>query len=75
MGKNFFVIYFRKFIGSKANSNNFTYDDFSVNFQKELKEKVESNYLIKADDAPMGISMKIFIEYGEDDDLSNLSPL
>lgn len=72
-GKTSLLSILEKFIGSKSNVN-FSYDDFSVDFQKELEEKVE-NYIASENDTlfPMGICMKLFIEYEEDDDLSNIS--
>jgi predicted ATP-dependent endonuclease of OLD family len=72
-GKTSLLSILEKFIGSKSNAN-FSYDDFSVDFQKELEEKVE-NYITSENDAlfPMGICMKLFIKYEENDDLSNIS--
>lgn len=74
-GKTSLLSVLDKFIGSKSNTNSFTYDDFSVDFQKELKEKVDNNYVVSESDVlfPMGIFMKLFIEYEENDDLSNIS--
>ncbi|MFW2487757.1 ATP-dependent nuclease [Clostridium chromiireducens] len=74
-GKTSLLSVLDKFIGSKSNGNNFTYDDFSIDMQKELEKKVQSNYIPVENDVlfPMGISMKLFIEYDEDDDLSNIS--
>ncbi|QZY53899.1 AAA family ATPase [Crassaminicella profunda] len=74
-GKTSLLSILDKFIGNKSNINNFTYDDFNIDFQKELKEKVESNYSPIENDTffPIGISMKLFIQYHEDDDLSNIS--
>jgi len=74
-GKTSLLSILEKFIGSKSNINNFTYDDFSVDFQNELKEKIESNYTFAEEDTlfHMGISLKLFIKYEEDDNLSNIS--
>ena len=74
-GKTSFLSILDKFIGSKASSNPFSYDDFNINFQKKLKEIVDSGntdslYNDKA--TILGISLKIFIEYYEDDDLSSI---
>jgi putative ATP-dependent endonuclease of OLD family len=72
-GKTSLLSVLEKFIGSKSNAN-FTYDDFSVDFQKELQEKVE-NYTTNEIDIlfPMGVCMKLFITHEENDDLSNIS--
>ncbi|WP_051115637.1 AAA family ATPase [Clostridium pasteurianum] len=74
-GKTSLLSILEKFIGSKSMSNSFSYDDFCVDFQNDIKEKVESNYVLVDNDLinPIGISMKLFIEHGEDDDLSNIS--
>jgi predicted ATP-dependent endonuclease of OLD family len=74
-GKTSLLSVLEKFIGSRSSANNFTYDDFGVDFQNALKEKIEADYILTDDDLinPIGISMKLFIEHGEDDDLSNLS--
>lgn len=76
-GKTSLLAVLDKFIGSKSATNNFSYDDFSVDFQKELRIKIESDYTLKDDDmiSPFGISLKLFIEYGETDDLSNISAI
>jgi predicted ATP-dependent endonuclease of OLD family len=74
-GKTSLLAILEKFIGSKSSINSFSYDDFNVDFQKDLKGKVESDYILTDNDLliPMGICMKLFIEYGEDDDLTNIS--
>ncbi|SFC75719.1 ATP-dependent nuclease [Clostridium uliginosum] len=74
-GKTSLLSILDKFIGGKSNTNNFAYDDFNVDFQKELAEKIENNYIPTENDVlfPTGISMKLFIQYGEDDDLANIS--
>lgn len=76
-GKTSFLTIMDKFINNKATINNFSYDDFSVDFQKELKDRVESDYELKDEDLliPIGVYMKVFIQYGEDDDLSNISSI
>ncbi|MBU3135817.1 ATP-dependent endonuclease [Clostridium gasigenes] len=76
-GKTSLLSILDKFIGSKSNVNNFSYDDFSVHFQKELKEIIKNDYSPIENDKlfPMGISMKLFIKYCEDDDLSNISDI
>jgi len=70
-GKTSLLLILDKFIGSKLSSNPFSYDDFNIDFQKELENKVELSEG-KAY-SPSAISLKLFIEYTEMDDLSNIS--
>ncbi|ARN77038.1 hypothetical protein BST97_02930 [Nonlabens spongiae] len=68
-GKTSILSILDKFLNEK---NKFTYDDFNIDFKKELEE------LIKLSDAPeeflpKGIKLKIFIDYDDKDDLSNVS--
>ncbi len=76
-GKTSLLSILDKFIGRKSNTNNFAYDDFSVDFQEELKEKIENNYIPTENDVlfPIGISMRLFIQYNEDDNLANISTI
>ncbi|WP_346893816.1 AAA family ATPase [Clostridium sp. UBA871] len=72
-GKTSLLSALNRFIGDKSSSNNFTYDDFNVEFKKELysciegKDKVWGKY--------EGISLLIFIEYNDKDSLANISNL
>lgn len=68
-GKTSILSVLDKFLNEKIK---FTYDDFNIDFKKELEE------LIKLADAPeeftpKGIKLKIFIDYDDKDDLSNVS--
>lgn len=76
-GKTSFLAILDKFMSNKVNINSFSYDDFSVDFQKELKDRVENDYELTDKDLliPIGICIKVFIEYGEEDDLSNISTI
>lgn len=50
------------------------FDDFNIEFKKELKALIESADLLAEDDFVIsGIKLKIFIEYNEHDNLSNIS--
>jgi putative ATP-dependent endonuclease of OLD family len=72
-GKTSLLSILDKFIGTKANTSSFSFDDFNIDFQKEIKSKVELE-----EEQPysyMEISLKLFIEYDESDNLSNLSKL
>ena len=67
-GKTTLLSILDKFIGSQSISNKFSFDDFNSELKDELKEKV-----ITSDDTGyFGISLKLFIEYDDMDDLSNI---
>ena len=68
-GKTSLLLVLDKFL----NGRGFSFDDFSIDFKDELKTVLES-YSVE-DDEPfpfLGISLKIFIEYDDFDDLSNI---
>ncbi len=67
-GKTSLLSILDKFIGSKSNNNSFTFEDFNNEFKDELKNKIESN----DSTGFLGLSLKLFIEYDEEDDLSNI---
>jgi putative ATP-dependent endonuclease of the OLD family len=68
-GKTSLLLVLDKFLGDKS----FYFDDFNADYKEELKEKIE-NDAVQDDKALIfpGISLKLFIEYNEDDDLSNI---
>ncbi|MDO1500218.1 ATP-dependent endonuclease [Winogradskyella maritima] len=68
-GKTSILSVLNKFLNEK---NKFSYDDFNIDFKKELEG------LIKLADVPeeflpKGIKLKIFIDYDDKDNLSNVS--
>ena len=67
-GKTSLLFILNKFIGSQYTSNDFSFDDFNSELKDELKSKVETNN----DTGYFGISLKLFIEYSDTDDLSNI---
>ena len=67
-GKTSLLSILNKFIGSQSASNNFSFDDFNSELKDELKSKVEA----VDDTGYFGISLKLFIEYNDTDDLSNI---
>lgn len=67
-GKTSLLSILDKFIGSKSLSNNFKFDDFNSEFKDELKTKIESN----TETGYLGISLKLYIQYSDADDLSNI---
>ncbi|QKJ33274.1 ATP-dependent endonuclease [Mucilaginibacter mali] len=72
-GKTSLIAVMQKFIGDRSIVKDFSCDDFNIDFQKFLKAVVES--AVDPEKVFMGISLKLFIEYSEKDDLSNISDL
>ena len=72
-GKTSLLSLLEKFFGTKSNTNNFSYDDFNIDFQKDLKNIIEADSNLTMECQPIGISLKLFIEYNESDNLSNIS--
>ncbi|WP_201772999.1 ATP-dependent nuclease [Clostridium butyricum] len=72
-GKTSLLSVLNKFIGDKSSSNNFTYDDFNIELKKELYSCIKdiNNEWGKRE----GITLLIYIEYVESDNLSNISDL
>lgn len=72
-GKTSLLSALNKFIGDKSSSNSFAYDDFNIEFKSKLYSSIKDDKIVweKQD----GISLLIFIEYNEKDELSNISDL
>lgn len=68
-GKTSILSVLDKFLNEK---NKFSYDDFNIDFKNELEALIKSG-AIPEEFTPKGIKLKIFIEYNEKDDLSNVS--
>lgn len=71
-GKTSLLLILDKFIGSVYSKNNFSFDDFNISFKEELKSIIESTESQSGAFPFIGISLKLFIEYDEQDDLSNI---
>lgn len=69
-GKTSLLLVLDKFLN---NPSSFKFDDFNIEFKKEIKELLEAGLITEEEYKPMSIKLKIFIGYGEDDDLSNIS--
>lgn len=71
-GKTSLLLILDKFLGNNTGKPAFTFDDFNTDFKEDLKSRIENpqrdgeKYLLP------GISLKMFIEYDEHDDLSNI---
>lgn len=68
-GKTSILSVLDKFLNEKSK---FSYDDFNIDFKNELEALIKSRD-IPEEFTPKGIKLKIFIEYNEKDDLSNVS--
>lgn len=68
-GKTSLLLILDKFLGGHTSRNNFTFDDLNVTFKDELEKRIISNI---GDLKIPGINLKLFIEYSEKDDLSNI---
>ena len=58
----------------RRNQNDFTFHDFNIPFQKKIEKAVKES-IAKDDFTELGISLKMYIEYFEDDSLENISDL
>lgn len=68
-GKTSILAVLDKFLNEKTK---FTYDDFNIDFKEDFEKTINDPQV--PDDFPnMGVKLKIFIEYDENDDLSNVS--
>src|SRR5690554_4526948 len=73
-GKTSLLSLLDKFLRTKENTNPFTYNDFNIDFLEEIRAKLE---LEESDQiyANSGIYLKLYIDYNESDNLSNISKL
>lgn len=71
-GKTSLLLIFDKFIASGSSKNSLSFDDFNVDFKEELKTRIEGTEAQTENFPSLGISLKLFIEYDENDDLSNI---
>lgn len=73
-GKTSFLSVLSKCIGNKSEVGNFDFNDFSTLFQKKLYKVVKGESVFKEEELT-GIRVDFYIEYNEDDDLTNISKL
>jgi predicted ATP-dependent endonuclease of OLD family len=69
VGKTSILSVLDKFINEKSK---FHYEDFNIDFITEFESLIEKRK-ISEEFSPKGIKLRLFIEYDENDDLSNLS--
>lgn len=71
-GKTSLLAVLDKFL-NQSDKNKFSFDDFNVDFKNEIKALVENPLEDVAVFKQKGIKLKLFIEYNEEDDLTNIS--
>lgn len=71
-GKTSLLLILDRFLGNNAGKLAFTFDDFNTDFKEDLKSRIENPQRGSEEYLLPGISLKLFIEYDEHDDLSNI---
>ncbi|MDO6430898.1 ATP-dependent endonuclease [Flavitalea sp. BT771] len=72
-GKTSILSVLEKFL-NQSERNKFSFDDFNIVFKNSLKTLLTApTDVAEADFVPMGITLKLFIEYTETDNLANVS--
>lgn len=70
-GKTSVLTVLDKFLNEKEK---FKYDDFNIKFKEELESIIGSNETFSEEDwKELGVKLKIYIEYNENDNLANVS--
>ncbi len=73
-GKTSFLSVLSKCVGNKSEVGNFDFNDFSTSFQKRLFSVIKGKSSFKEDELT-GIRVDFYIEYNDNDDLTNISKL
>tara|TARA_R110002051_G_scaffold110207_1_gene182827 strand:- start:14307 stop:16388 length:2082 start_codon:yes stop_codon:yes gene_type:complete len=71
-GKTSLLTVINSFLNGSDKSR-FSFDDFNIDFKNELRALIEDEIPQQENYIPVGIKLKLFIEYNEDDNLANLS--
>ncbi len=72
-GKTSILSALDKFL-SQSDRNKFSFDDFNIEFKKELKSNIDSEDAFEEEDYKrIGVRLRLFIEYTETDNLTNVS--
>lgn len=72
-GKTSILSILDKFLGQSYKSS-FSFDDFNIEFKKKIKTLIINQEAISEEDyKQLGIRLRLFIEYSETDNLSNVS--
>lgn len=72
-GKTSLLNILQKFLCT--NTNNFNFEDFSIEQQKEIIRKVEDIAVTESTYTSLNLSLKIYIKYEDSDSLENISDL
>ncbi|WP_459209236.1 ATP-dependent nuclease [Aquimarina rhabdastrellae] len=72
VGKTSLLTVINSFLNG-SDKKRFSFDDFNIDFKKDLKELIEGDIPLESDYKPLGIKLKLFIEYDENDNLTNIS--
>ena len=71
-GKTSVLSVLDKFL-NQSERNKFYFDDFNIDFKKELKELIEGDFIAENDYIEKGIKLKLFIQYTNTCNLENVS--
>jgi len=71
-GKTSILSILEKFLNSPE-KNKFYFDDFNIDFKKELKSMIEGDFIDENDYIEKGIKLKLYIQYTETCNLENVS--
>lgn len=72
-GKTSILLALEKFL-SQTERNNFSFDDFNIEFKKEISRLIDCDEEVLEDKFDrLGIKLRLFIQYTETDNLSNVS--
>ncbi|MCC7303095.1 MAG: ATP-dependent endonuclease [Bacteroidia bacterium] len=72
-GKTSILSALDKFLGNYERAK-FTFDDFNIAFKKVLKGEIEAaDGIVEGDYKRLGIRLRLFVEYSDADNLSNIS--
>ncbi len=71
-GKTSLLSVMDKFL-NQSDKSKFTYDDFNIDCKEKLKDIIKEETINEETFKFIGIKLKIFIEYEEKDNLSNIS--
>ncbi|WP_339695916.1 ATP-dependent endonuclease [uncultured Marixanthomonas sp.] len=71
-GKTSLLTVINSFLNGSDKSR-FSFDDFNIDFKNELRTLIEEEIPLQENYKSVGIKLKLFIEYNEDDNLANLS--
>jgi len=71
-GKTSILSVLEKFL-NQSEKNKFYFDDFNIDFKKELKNLIEGEFISEVNYMAKGIKLKLFIQYTETCNLENIS--